>query len=70
MNLGIHSKKYSDLVKNMNQTHSKSLILTAEQANNLHAEIFALLARIVELESKAKENEKIEIVLKGQGFAD
>ncbi len=69
MTLGIHSKKFGDLVKNMNQTHGKSLVLTSEQANNLHAEIFSLLARIVELESN-KTPDTLEVVLGGGSFKD
>ncbi|MCX7593181.1 MAG: hypothetical protein N2235_05375 [Fischerella sp.] len=68
--LGLHSKKFSDLVKNMNQTHGKNLVLTAEQANNLHAEIFSLLARIVELENANKEENSIQVIMQGRGFVD
>jgi hypothetical protein len=33
----------------MNQTNSKSLMLTAAEARNLHNDIFALLTQIAEL---------------------
>jgi hypothetical protein len=42
---------FNDKVRVMNQTQSRELILTAQEARNLHNDIFALLTRIAELES-------------------
>jgi hypothetical protein len=58
----------------MNQTSSKSLTLNAEDARNLHFELFTLLAKNVELsttlaDTKAKELE-ITLDLNGGAFTD
>jgi len=47
--LSIHVRNFNDKVSVMNQTQSKQLILTAQEARNLHTDIFALLAHIAEL---------------------
>lgn len=52
--MSLHVEAFSDKVRTMNQTSSKNLTLSAADARNLHTEIFALLATIVEL-TTAKE---------------
>ena len=47
--LSLTIKSFNDKVKLMNQTNSKSLMLTAAEARNLHNDIFALLTQIAEL---------------------
>lgn len=47
--LTFHVSAFSDRVRAMNQTGAKSLTINAEDARNLHIEIFALLAKIAEL---------------------
>lgn len=47
--LSIHVRMFNDKVRIMNQTQSKQLLLSAAEARNLHADIFALLAHIAEL---------------------
>jgi len=42
-NLTIHLKMFNDKVKLMNQMNSKDLILSANEARNLHADLFDLL---------------------------
>ena len=44
-------KKFNDKVKLMNQTGSKQLALTVEEARNLHADIYILLANLAELQA-------------------
>lgn len=68
--LSFHSKAFNAKVKAMNQTHSKNLTMSADDARNLHSEIFDLLARIAELESLAvgDSGAAIEIVLDGDKF--
>jgi hypothetical protein len=39
----------------MNQTQSKQLILSAVDARNLHADIFALLSHLAELSDRSPE---------------
>lgn len=50
--LSLHVRMFNDKVRVMNQTQSKQLILSAVEARNLHADIFALLAQIAELTDK------------------
>ena len=57
-NLPLHIKAFNDKIKTMNQTNSKALILSAEEARNLHAEVFALLAEILRLGKNAPEEPK------------
>ncbi len=47
--LSLTIKTFNDKIKLMNQTNSKSLMLTALEARNLHNDIFALLTQIAEL---------------------
>lgn len=44
-------KNFNERVKIMNQTGSKQLSLSADEARNLHSDIFALLANINELQT-------------------
>ena len=56
----------------MNQTNSKQLTLSAEEARNLHSDVFALLANITEIVSNSKIQPEItasnKIELDGGGF--
>ena len=42
---------FNDKVRVMNQTQSRELILSAQEARNLHSDIFNILAKFAELES-------------------
>ncbi len=42
-NLTIHLKMFNDKVKLMNSSQSKQLMLSAQEARNLHADLFDLL---------------------------
>jgi hypothetical protein len=42
-------KNFNERVKQMNQTNSKQLVLPADEARNLHSDIFTILANITEL---------------------
>lgn len=48
-NLSIHVRAFNEKVRIMNQTQKRDLVLTAQEARNLHADIFALLTHIAEL---------------------
>jgi hypothetical protein len=50
--LSLHVRMFNDKVRVMNQTQSKQLLLTAVEARNLHADIFALLSHITELSNR------------------
>jgi hypothetical protein len=47
--LSLHVRMFNDKVRVMNQTQSKQLVLSAQEARNLHNDIFALLTHIAEL---------------------
>ena len=48
-NLSIHVRAFNEKVRIMNQTQKRDLVFTAQEARNLHADIFALLTHIAEL---------------------
>jgi hypothetical protein len=53
--LSLHIRMFNDKVRVMNQTQSKQLILSAVEARNLHADLFALLTHIAELSDRPQE---------------
>lgn len=65
-------KNFNDRVKQMNQTNSKQLTLSAEEARNLHSDVFTLLTNITELVSNTKIQPETaspsKIELDGGGF--
>lgn len=67
--LSLSIKTFNERVKIMNQTGSKQISLTVDEARNLHADIFSLLANIAELQSNNKETaETFNISFDGGGF--
>ena len=48
-NLPFHIKMFNDKVRAMNQSNGKILTLNAQEARNLHAEIYDLMATNVNL---------------------
>lgn len=71
-NLSIAIKNFNERVKQMNQTNSRNLSLSADEARNLHTDIFAILANIAELTSnmqvKKQSNDELAISLDGGNF--
>jgi hypothetical protein len=68
-NLSVAMNKFNERVKLMNQTGSKQLVLTAEEARNLHSDLFALLANMAELQTKPEVRaESTSISLDGGSF--
>lgn len=69
-NLSIHVRNFNEKVRIMNQSQRKELVLSAQDARNLHADIFALLTHIAEL----SEHPRVEtpsitsISMDGGGF--
>jgi hypothetical protein len=47
--ISIAVRNFNEKVKVMNQTNAKQLVLSADDARNLHTDIYALLANIAEL---------------------
>lgn len=67
--LSLSIKNFNDRVKVMNQTGSKQLCLSTDEARNLHADIFNLLANIAELSSSSSPTSEPTITgLDGGGF--
>lgn len=66
--LSYHVSKFSDKVRTMNDSSSKSITLTAEEARNLHTDIFALLAKIAELSHKPAEPAVTTVVMDSGNF--
>jgi len=61
-------KKFNDKVKLMNQTGGKQLALTAEEARNLHADIYILLANLAETQATPVAEPVNSISVDGGGF--
>lgn len=67
--LSLAIKNFNERVKIMNQTGSKQLSFSAEEARNLHADIFNLLANIAELQGRPESTQSTTTVtLDGGGF--
>lgn len=68
---GPHIDAFNDRVKIMNQANKKEIIMTAQDARNLHADIFVLLSRISDLSTKLQEKSEesnVEVKLDGGAF--
>ena len=61
-------RTFNDKVKIMNQTNGKQLVLSAQEARNLHNDIYAMLANIAELASNKVQDDVIQISVDGGGF--
>ena len=66
--LSLAVKNFNERVKVMNQTGSKQLTLSAEEARNLHADIFNLLANMAELQGTTESIQPTAMSLDGGGF--
>jgi hypothetical protein len=66
--LSLAIKNFNERVKVMNQTGSKQLTLSADEARNLHADIFNLLANVTELQSQPETTVPATINFDGGGF--
>jgi hypothetical protein len=69
--LSLHLKKFNDRIKVMNQTNAKDLNLSAQEARQIHADIFDLLNKINDIttDKKAKAiQEAVVLNLDGGNF--
>jgi hypothetical protein len=66
--LSLVVKNFNERVKVMNQTGGKQLSLSAEEARNLHADIFNLLATVAELQNTVEPTQSTTISLDGGDF--
>ena len=70
-NLTIHLKMFNDKVKLMNQMNSKDLTLSANEARNLHSDLFDLMNHCATLSQRLENtgpNEVITVGMDGGGF--
>ena len=56
---------FNDKVKLMNQSQSKQLILSAQEARNLHADLFDLLNHCATISQKLQEKRQDDVVSVG-----
>lgn len=67
--MSIALQTFSDKIRTMNQTHSKNLTLSADEARNLHSAIFDLMERITVLtDPPEKEVETDAVMMDGGQF--
>jgi len=67
--LSLALKNFNDRVKQMNQTGSKQLMLSADEARNLHADVFILLANFAQAQSAAETAaDNLSVSMDGGGF--
>jgi hypothetical protein len=68
-NSPFHIKMFNDRVKAMNQSNGKILTLNSQEARNLHAEIYDLMATIANFTKDATNTgDDIVINMDGGGF--
>jgi len=69
-NVSIHIKNFNDRIKAMNQTHSRELVLSAQDARSLHTDIFAVLALVTEMAAKLESggDTVVQLSMDGGGF--
>lgn len=66
--LSLAIKNFNERVKVMNQTGSKQLSLSADEARNLHSDIFVLLANIAESQNTTDSTQPTALSLDGGEF--
>mgnify|MGYP003649942332 FL=1 len=59
-NISVTLKKFNDRIRAMNQTRSKDILFTADDARNLHVEVFALLLQIAHLSNKLESSQSVD----------
>ena len=64
-NLTLHLKMFNDKVKQMNNSQSKQLILSSQEARNLHADLFDLLNHCATISQKLQEKRQDDVVSVG-----
>jgi hypothetical protein len=63
-------KMFNDKIRLLNQTNSKQIVLSAQEARNLHTELFDLLNHFSTLNhiKTAPEDKVITVEMDGGGF--
>lgn len=67
-NLPFHIRMFNDKVRTMNQSNSKILTLSQQEARSLHAEIYDLMATIANLSKTADSSGVTTIGMDGGRF--
>ena len=69
-NLPLHFSMFNSKVRLMNQTNSKDLTLSAQEARNLHSDIFELLNKYSMLSQRPSvaAEEKLDLNMDGGRF--
>jgi hypothetical protein len=68
-NLPFHIRMYNDRLRAMNQSNGKILTLNAQEARNLHAEIYDLMATIARLsQTVGTTTDVVAVGMDGGGF--
>ena len=66
--LSLAFKNFNNKIQQMNQTGSRQLMLSADEARNLHADIYILLANLAEMQPALDTATASEISMDGGGF--
>jgi len=67
--LGIHARAFNEKVRIMNSSQRRDLILSSQEARNLHADIFALLTQLAELQNQPRTDPAPGVIaMDGGGF--
>jgi hypothetical protein len=66
--LSLAFKNFNNKIQQMNQTGSRQLMLTADEARNLHADIYVLLANLAEMQTAPESEPTSETFMDGGGF--
>jgi cytochrome c-type biogenesis protein CcmH/NrfF len=67
-NLPLQIRKFNEKLRAMNQANAKILTLNSQEARDLHAEIYDLMATIAELNKNTGSNETVIVNMDGGGF--
>lgn len=67
-NVPLAVKTFNDRVRAMNSANGKVLTLNAQEARNLHAEIYDLMATIAELSKQAPQDPLVNVSVDGGKF--
>lgn len=67
MELSLTIKSFNEKVKQMNQTNGKQLVLSAQEARNLHNDLFLLLTNVAE-KTVGTTDEVVQINMDGGSF--
>lgn len=66
--LSLAFKNFNNKVQQMNQSGGRQIMLSADEARNLHADIYALLANLVEIQNGSNNQPGTDTFMDGGGF--